>query len=139
MAGIHRKVVRQRENYLHILSKREVESQDFIAAEDLKVKNLLRNHHLAKAIADAGWRRFLTMLQYKGKMYGKTVILIPPQYTTQTCSVCGHVLKGQDKLPLSVREWDCPVCHTHHHRDTNAARMILQKAKKIAEQETRSA
>ena len=67
VAYLHRKIVeRQRTDYLHILSKREVENQDFIAAEDMKVRNLKKNHHLAKAVSDASWRTFLTMLQYKG-------------------------------------------------------------------------
>lgn len=97
-AALERKVARQREDYLHCLSKQEVENQDFIAAEDLKVRNLVKNHCLAAAIADAGWRKFLSMLQYKGKAYGKTVILVSPKNTTQTCSACGYVMKGTEKL-----------------------------------------
>lgn len=127
VATTHRKVQRQRDEYLHCLSKHEVENQDFIAAEDLKVSNLMKNHRLARAIADAGWRKFLTMLRYKRALYGKTVILVPPQYTSQTCSACGYVLKKDGKLTLSDREWECPQCHTHHHRDTNAASVILQR------------
>lgn len=127
VSALNRKVARQREDYLHNLSKREVENQDLIAAEDLKVRNLLKNHHLAKAIADASWRTFLTMLQYKADLYGKTVILVAPQYTTQTCSVCGYVMKGEEKLTLNDREWECPSCHTHHKRDTNAAQTVLQR------------
>lgn len=74
VAYLHRKIERQRTDYLHVLSKREVENQDFIAAEDLKISNLKKNHHLAKAVSDASWRTFLTMLQYKGAFYGKTVV-----------------------------------------------------------------
>lgn len=125
VAYTHRKVARQREDYLHNLSKREVENQDFIVAEDLKVRNLLKNHCLAKAISDAGWRTFLTMLKYKAEAYGKTLVLIPPQYTTQTCSACGYVMKGEEHLTLKDREWTCPHCGTYHHRDTNAAQNIL--------------
>jgi putative transposase len=127
VAYLHRKIERQRTDYLHVLSKREVENQDFIAAEDLKVSNMKKNHHLAKAVSDASWRTFLTMLQYKGAFYGKTVVLIPPQYTTQTCSHCGYIMKGEEHLTLSDREWDCPNCHTHHDRDRNAAQNILNK------------
>ena len=76
----------------------------FIAAEDLKVRNLIKNRHLVKAIADAGWRKFLTMLQYKGDLYGKTVMLVPSQYTTQTCSVCGYVMQGKEHLMLCDRD-----------------------------------
>lgn len=132
LASIHRKAERQRAEYLHILSKREVESQDFIAAEDLKVRNMLKNHHLAKAIADASWRKFLTMLQYKGLLYGKTVVLVPPNNTTQTCSQCGYVMKGEEHLTLSDREWTCPNCHTVHKRDTNAAKNILNRGLQLA-------
>lgn len=134
VAYLNRKVARQRADYLHTLSKREVENQDFIAAEDLKVKNFLKNHCLAGSISDAGWRTFLTMLQYKASMYGKTFILVPPHHTTQTCSVCGHVMKGEEKLTLSVREWNCPECGTHHHRDANAAENILQRGLQAVKQ-----
>lgn len=94
VAYLHRKVARQREDYLHQLSKHEIENQDFIAAENLQVKNLMKNHHLAKAIADASWGKLLTQLQYKATFYGKTVVLVPPQNTTQTCSHCGHVVNN---------------------------------------------
>ena len=127
-AYINRKIARQRADYLNYVSKQLIKSHDLIAAENLKVSNLLKNHCLAKAISDAGWRTFLTLLQQKGEMYGRDVILVDPQYTTQTCGVCGHVMTGDQKLPLSVREWDCPVCGTHHMRDTNAAKNILVKA-----------
>ena len=128
VAYLQRKIARQRADYLNYVSKQLIKSHDLIAAENLKVGNLLKNHCLAKAISDAGWRTFLTLLQQKGEMYGRDVILVAPQYTTQTCSVCGYVMTGDQKLPLSVREWDCPECGTHHMRDTNAAKNILVKA-----------
>lgn len=134
VAKVHRTVSRQREDYLHNLSRQKVESQDFIAAEDLKVSNLLKNHCLAGAIADAGWRKFLTMLQYKAELYGRTVVLVPPRNTTQTCSVCGYTLKGDEKLTLSDREWTCPSCGSHHDRDANAAENILERGLQIASQ-----
>lgn len=131
-AYLHRKVERQRNDYLHNVSKKMVENQDFIFAEDLKVRNLMKNHHLAKAITDASWRKFLTMLQYKGSLYDKIVVLVPPQNTTQTCSNCGYVMKGGERLTLAIREWDCPRCKTHHHRDTNAAINILNRGLQTA-------
>lgn len=131
---LHRKVERQRNDYLHNISKKTVENQDFISAEDLKVRNLMKNHHLAKAIADASWRKFLTMLQYKGTFYHKIVVLVPPQNTTQTCSHCGYVMKGEERLTLAIREWDCPQCKTHHHRDTNAATNVLNRGLQIAKE-----
>ena len=134
VAYLNRRIARQREDYLHTYSRHEVESQDLIAAEDLKVGSLKRNRKLAGAISDAGWRKLLTMLQYKAKLYGKVVILVPPKNTTQTCSACGHVMSGAQKLTLDVREWDCPACHTHHNRDVNAARNILKRGLEAAMQ-----
>ena len=131
LAYLHRKAARQRDDYLNCISLDLVENQDLIAAEDLQVRNMLKNHCLAKAISDAGWRILLTQLQQKGEMYGRTVILVPPQNTTQTCSVCGHVMKGDDRLKLSDREWTCPQCGTHHDRDQNSGRNILMKGLKI--------
>ena len=136
LAKTHRLIARQRQDYLNVISKHMVENQDLIAAENLKVRNLLKNHCLAKTISDAGWRMLLTMLQQKAVMYGKTVILVPPQYTTQTCSHCGHILLGASMLPLSVREWTCPECGAYHLRDKNAAQNILNKALKILAQQS---
>lgn len=133
VAYLHRKVTRQRDDYLHNFSKDEIESQDFIAAEDLKVRNMLKNHCLSRSIADASWRKLIDMLRYKAGLYGKTFVLVPPKDTTQTCSVCGHVMAGDDKLTLDVREWDCPSCHTHHLRDVNAARNILNRGLQAAQ------
>lgn len=132
VAKLYRRVRCQRDDYLHNVSKHEVESQDFIAAEDLKVKNLMHNHHLSRAISDAGWRKFLTMLQYKGELYGKEVVLVPSKNTTQTCSEFGYVMKGEEKLTLGDREWMCPNCGAHHDRDTNAARNILKRGLQAA-------
>ncbi|MDO4647196.1 MAG: RNA-guided endonuclease TnpB family protein [Eubacteriales bacterium] len=127
VAYTHRKISRQREDYLHRISKHLIENQDVIAAEDLKVRNLIKDHHLVRAITDAGWRTLLTMLQYKSAFYGKRVVLVPPQNTTQTCSCCGYILKGEERLTLIDRDWTCPNCRTYHLRDVNAANVILKK------------
>ncbi|WP_281693215.1 RNA-guided endonuclease InsQ/TnpB family protein [Agathobaculum desmolans] len=131
-AYIHRKVERRRTDYLHVLTKREIENQDFIAAEDLKASNMMKNHRLANAIADASWRKFLTMLQYKAALYDKTVVLVPPKNTTQTCSNCGYIMKGDERLTLKDRSWICPQCKTLHERDINAAVNILNRGLQIA-------
>lgn len=128
VAFIQRKTARQRADYLNCVSKQLIKSHDLIAAEDLKVKDMMQNSLLARSIGDAGWGTLLRMLVQKGETYGRQVILVPPEYTTQTCSACGHVMTGKEKLPLSAREWDCPVCGTHHIRDTNAAKNILARA-----------
>ena len=131
LAYLHRRIARQRDDYLNRVSLGLVENQDLVVAEDLKVRNMLKNHCLAKAISDAGWRILLTQLQQKAGMYGRTVILVPPQNTTQTFSACGHVMRGDDRLTLADREWTCPACGTHHDRDTNAGRNILAKGLRI--------
>lgn len=127
VAYTHRKISRQRADFHDVLSKDMVKSHDYIVAEDLKVRNLKKNHHLAKAISDAGWRSFLTGLSRKAEMYGKTFVLINPSNTTQTCSCCGYVLEGNEKLTLKDREWDCPQCGAHHLRDHNSAINVLNK------------
>ena len=85
---------------------------------------MIRNHHLSKSIADVSWGSFITMLTYKADWNGKKVVKIDRYYpSSQTCNVCGNVNKKIKDL--SVREWECPVCHTHHNRDVNAAINIL--------------
>jgi len=126
-ARLERKVARSREDYLNVQAKHLVENQDLIVSEDLKVKNLLGNHCLAFAIADVSWGRFMQLIAIKAEMYGKVYVKVPPQYTTQTCSACGHVMTGDEHIPLGVGEWECPVCGTMHSRDVNAAINILAK------------
>jgi len=123
----NRMVCRQRNDFQHVISKRLVENQDLIVAEDLKVRILLKNHHLARAISDAGWTSFLTKISQKATMYGKTFLKVPAQYTTQTCAVCGHICTGEDYIPLGVEEWICPSCGAKLARDPNAAVNILRK------------
>ena len=127
LAKLHAKVKGRADAFRHAVSRGYVENQDIIVAEDLKVKNLLKNHALAFAISECGWSDFLHKLEYKASMYGKVFIKVPPHYTTQTCSCCGHVLKGDDKLTLGDREWICPVCGTYHLRDYNASKVVLAK------------
>ena len=103
-----------------------IKNHDQVIAEELRSKNMLRNHRLAMSIQDAGWRSFLSMLEYKAILYHKTFKTINPKNTTQTCSSCGHVLTGTQKLTLSDRKWTCPICNTFHVRDENAAKNILR-------------
>ena len=88
--------------------------------EDLQTANMLKNHHLAKSISDAGWSVFLSILAFKAAYAGKRVVTVNPAYTSQTCSGCGLVVKKG----LSVRWHSCPECGTSLHRDHNAARNI---------------
>ena len=95
-----------------------------IVIEDLEIKNLMKNHHLAKSIANASWYLFRTMLEYKCKWYGKKLIVVDPKYTSQNCSNCGFC---SGPKPLQIRKWTCPNCKAHHDRDINAAVNILHK------------
>jgi putative transposase len=113
-------VKRQRLDFHHKAALSLVREYDTIYLEDLQVANMVKNHHLAKSIADAGWSGFLTILAFKAACAGKRVIAINPAYTSQTCSGCGVVVKKG----LSVRWHDCPECGTSLHRDHNAAKNI---------------
>jgi putative transposase len=119
----HLKVSRQRKDFAVKTALCVVNKSDFIAYEDLQVKNMVKNHKLAKSISDAAWSQFIQWLQYLGKVYGKTVVAIAPQYTSQDCSACGNTVKKT----LSVRTHVCG-CGTVLDRDHNAALNILAKA-----------
>ncbi|MCO7125893.1 transposase [Sporolactobacillus shoreicorticis] len=97
----------QRQNYLHQITTKLVKSYDLIAIEDLKTKNLLHNHKLARAIANQAWGEIRRMLTYKCAWYGKELVIVHPYKTSQICFHCGH---DDGKHELSVREWTCPDC-----------------------------
>ncbi|WP_080553181.1 RNA-guided endonuclease InsQ/TnpB family protein [Lactobacillus helveticus] len=119
------KAANQRRDYLHKLTTHLVKQYDVIAIEDLKTKNLQKNHHLAKSIANASWRMFRQMLEYKCEWYGKKLIAVDPKNTSRICSKCGY---NSGAKPLEIREWTCSKCQTKHDRDINAAVNILHKA-----------
>ena len=125
VAKLHKKVANQRSDFHNALANTLVKNHDYIFAEDIKVKNLLKNHKLAKAISDSGWRGFLTKLEWTANKRGKTFMLVNPKNTTQSCSVCGCV--SPVKIELGVEEWTCPYCNTHHDRDINAAKNIKNR------------
>lgn len=129
VAKISAKVADRRRNFLHQLSTTLIKNHDLVVAEELRSKNLLKNHALAMSIADVGWRSFLSMLEYKATLYGHQFVTVNPKNTTQTCHNCGFVMgtEGTDKLTLGDRQWGCPKCHVHHIRDHNAAQNILTK------------
>ena len=118
------KIANQRKDYLHKITTELVRSYDVIVIEDLRTKNLLKNHSLAKSISNASWYLFREMLEYKCKWYGKKLIKVSPNYTSQICSNCGF---HSGSKPLQIREWACPKCEAHHDRDINAAVNILNK------------
>ena len=127
VAKIQRNIARRRDDYQQVYSKQLVESQDLIAVEDLKVKNMQKNHNLAGSIQDVSWSSFISDISYKAERAGRIFVKIDPKYTTQTCSSCGHVNTGDSKLTLKDREWVCPECGIHHNRDINSAVNILIK------------
>jgi putative transposase len=117
----------RRRNFLHIQSTALINNHDLVVAEELRSRNMMKNHALASSIQDNGWRTFLNMMEYKAELYGKEFKTVNPRNTTQTCHCCGHIMQGEEKLSLSVREWTCPSCGARHVRDINAAINILQK------------
>ncbi|MBS0953600.1 transposase [Lactiplantibacillus plantarum] len=129
VAALQRKVANRRKSFLHLVSTTLIKNHDFVVAEELRSKNMLRNHALAMSIADVGWRTLLGMLSYKADLYDRQFVTINPRNTTQTCHDCGFVMgtAGTKKLTLNDRDWTCPQCGIHHIRDWNAANNILDK------------
>lgn len=123
LARKHLKVSRQRKDFAVKLARCVVQSSDLVAYEDLKVRNMVRNRHLAKSINDAAWTTFRTWVEYFGKVFGVVTVAVPPHYTSQNCSNCGKVVKKS----LSVRTHICHHCGHTKDRDWNAAINILEK------------
>ena len=125
VAKIYKHVSNQRKDFYNVLANNLVKNHDYIFAEDLKIKNMIKNHKLAKAISDSGWRSFLVILEWTAIKRNKTFILVDPKYTTQTCSTCGVI--SDEKIILGIEEWTCLNCGKHHIRDINAAINIKNK------------
>ena len=123
----HRQIESRRTDFLQKLSTDLVRKYDTICIEDLNVKGMMRNHSLAGAVSSVSWSSFVRMLEYKSEWYGvnllKTGRFDP---TSQTCSICGY--RNNGTKDLSVRDWTCPECGTHHDRDINAAINIMKAA-----------
>ena len=129
VARLHEKVMNQRTDFLNKLSTEIIKNHDIICIEDLNVKGMLRNHKLARSISDVSWSSFVAKLQYKADWYGREIIKVDMWFpSSQICSGCGH---KDGKKSLDIREWTCPICHTHHDRDINASINILTEGLRI--------
>lgn len=132
LAKLHEHIANQRENFLQQYTTKLVRNYDLICIENLNVKGMMANHHLAQAVGDVGMGRFSALLSYKVLWYGKVVQQIGRFYpSSQTCHICGY--RNPEVKDLSVREWDC-VCGVHHDRDINAAKSILNEGKRLLEE-----
>ena len=124
LAKFHEYIADCRKDYLHKISTQLVREYDIICIETLKVKNMLKNHKLAKAISDVSWSEFCRQLEYKCLWYNKKFVQIDTYFAlSQICSNCGF--KNSDAKNLDVYEWICPECGMHHDRDVNVANNIL--------------
>ncbi|MCX5377625.1 RNA-guided endonuclease TnpB family protein [Streptomyces sp. NBC_00091] len=130
VARIHARIADRRRDHLHKLTTRLVRENQTLVIEDLTVRNMLKNHKLARAISDAGWHELRRMLEYKTAWYGRTLIIVDRWFpSTRLCSVCGVIAEA---LSLDVREWTCEGCGTTHDRDGNAAVNLLAAGLAVA-------
>ncbi|MFD1171166.1 IS200/IS605 family element RNA-guided endonuclease TnpB [Oceanobacillus picturae] len=127
VARIHEKISNKRKDYLDKISTKIVKNHDIIGVEDLSIQFLLKDADFSKSISEVSWYQFRTMLEYKAKWYGKQIVVVAKNFpSSQLCSSCGHQNKAVRNLAL--REWDCPMCKTHHHRDLNASINLKNEA-----------
>jgi putative transposase len=130
VARIHARIADRRRDGLHKLTTRLVRENQTIVIEDLTVRNMVRNRSLARAISDAAWAEFRSLLEYKAAWYGREVIAVDRFFpSSRLCSTCGTL---QERMPLHVRTWTCDSCGTNHDRDVNAARNLLAAGRAVS-------
>jgi putative transposase len=129
VARVHERIANTRKDFQHKLSRKLVNENQVIIVENLAVKNMVKNHTLAKAISDCGWSEFTRQLKYKAEKDGKTYLEIGRFFpSSQTCHVC---LNRVDSLPLDIRNWTCSNCNTNHDRDVNASINIRDEGMRL--------
>jgi putative transposase len=125
LAKLHQRVKDVRSNHLHQITRKLIDENQVIVVETLAVKNMMKNHSLAGAIADCAWSELLRQLEYKAAWYGRTIVKIDRFFpSSKTCSGCGFI---KQDLKLGERHWVCPSCGVEHDRDVNAAQMIRKQ------------
>jgi putative transposase len=130
VARIQQQISNSRQDQLHKLTTRLVRENQTLAVESLAVKNMVKNRKLSRAISDAGWGEMVRQLEYKAKWYGRDLVKIDRWFpSSKRCGNCGHIV---ERLPLKIREWNCPECGIHHDRDINAAQNILAVGHTVA-------
>ena len=131
VAKLHEKVANQRKDFLHKKSRQITNAYDCVCIEDLNMKAMSQAMSFGKSVADNGWGMFTAFLKYKLEELGKRLVKIDKFFaSSQICSVCDY--KNPDTKNLSVRDWICPCCQTHHDRDINAAVNIRNEGMRIA-------
>ena len=130
VARLHEYIQNQRTDFLHKASRKIADTYETVYVEDLKIRNMVKSHCLAKSISDAGWGRFIEMIAYKAESAGGRLIPVNPRNTTQNCSMCGEYVKKT----LSIRVHECPSCGLVVDRDYNAALNILARGREIGKE-----
>lgn len=130
VASLYAQITDSRLDHLHKLTTQLIRDNQTIVVEDLAVRNMVKNRKLARSISDAAWGEFVRQLDYKSKWYGRNLVKIDRWFpSSKRCSSCGHIV---EKLPLNIREWDCPSCGSHHDRDINASINILAAGQAVS-------
>jgi len=133
VAKLHEHITNERKDLLHKLSRRIIDENQVVILEDLNVKGMVKNHHLAKSISDASWSKFVDFLTYKANWYGRHTVRVDRFFpSSQECHDCGY---RNTELTLKDRVWTCPVCGTHHDRDENASDVLMNEGLRILGQE----